>query len=155
MKTKEFKEKIETLEYYVYATTDWFSVKRKIYDSIMDDDLIYINCYNECYIEINYSGFRKLDIDKRKELLDIAVEYSSTPIEERDKEDLYYLKTSKENLSRYLNYESLTGEYYLDSEISDEYRQTKFTFDEIDNLPQIYQDLMFLEVLEIVEVEEE
>ena len=109
---------------------------------------------NTRIIDTTFDNYIELDEMVRVNLYTYLIYYSFTKLEERE-DKLYYLKTSKENLSRYLNYESLTGEYYLDSEIGDEYRQTKFTFDEIDDLPQIYQDLMFLEVLEIVEVEEE
>ena len=153
MKTSEFIKRVEEL---------WFSVKEKKYTVTGGAWLIV--CEGEhteimgiekdirFLIDTNYENFIDLDDDLQKELFDLAVEYSRTPVEERKEEKKYYVKLPwLGEDSKYLNRNKSTGTYITAMKNEYLYYQTKFTMEEIEKLKEKYN----LDSFEIVEVEDD
>lgn len=83
MKTKEFIQKVKSLGFDVEY--DYHSYEENL-EVVLFNSLI-VNVSNDCEYEFdtNYPDFRKLSKKRKKDLFELLVEYSSTPIEERDK----------------------------------------------------------------------
>lgn len=122
MKTSEFIKKINELGYNV-KETEHNMIIRKEYThlAVIDKENIY--------------GF-KYFYHNDKDLFKLCVDYTSTPIEEREEEKKYYLfkidKKFYEN--EYLNYNKCYKRWLLGDDIEDARYQTMFTCSEIENI---------------------
>lgn len=129
MKTKEFIEKIEALDLKVENIEDTL---------LIGDTNRYYCCLSkvEQYkLEIFHHHFETLEEDVKHKLLDMIIEYIKTPVEEREEPKRYYLTLPHpyQIETRYLN--KRNGNYMFANNIERNRWQTKFTQEEIDNLP--------------------
>lgn len=71
-----------------------------------------------------------------KDLFKLCVDYTSTPIEEREEEKRYYLRKFNKKFyeDEYLNYNKHYKCWILGDDIEDAQYQTKFTCSEIENI---------------------
>ena len=122
MKTSEFIKKINELGCNV-KETEHSMIVRKEYThlAVIDKENIY--------------GF-KYFYHNDKDLFKLCVDYTSTPIEEREEEKRYYLfkfnKKFYEN--EYLNYNKYYKHWGLGDDIEDAQYKTKFTCNEIEDI---------------------
>lgn len=139
MKTSEFIKKINELGYNV-KETEHSMIVRKEYThlAVIDKENIY--------------GF-KYFYHNDKDLFKLCVDYTSTPIEEREEEKRYYLfkfnKKFYEN--EYLNYNKYYKHWGLGDDIEDAQYKTKFTWNEIEKIKKKYNTELCEFVKEVVE----
>lgn len=137
MKTKDFIKKLNELGYNV-KETEHSMIVRKEYThlAVIDKENIY--------------GF-KYFYHNDKDLFKLCVDYTSTPIKEREEEKRYYLfkfnKKFYEN--EYLNYNKYYNRWLLGDMIEDAQYKTKFTLNEIEDIKKKFNT----ELLEFVRVE--
>lgn len=122
MKTNEFIKKLNELGYNV-KETEHSMIVRKEYThlAVIDKENIY--------------GF-KYFYHNDKDLFKLCVDYTSTPIEEREEEKKFYLIKidTKFYENEYLNYNKYYKHWSLGDDIEDAQYQTKFTCNEIENI---------------------
>ena len=160
MKTKEFIEKVEELGFDVevicYKQDDSIEIEHRIFIRNKENQCMVATLWVERVYEFdnNWAWFTKLIKEtKKKELFDLLVEYSSTPIKEREEEKKYYLKHKfirfREG-SDYLNYKTKSKNYVLNSSTDTAKYKTKFTEQEIEELKEKFNtsldDFEFIEV---------
>lgn len=137
MKTREFIKKINELGYNV-KETEHNMIVRKEYThlAVIDKENIY--------------GF-KYFYHNDKDLFKLCVDYTSTPIEEREEEKRYYLFKIDRKFyeNEYLNYGKNYHYWSLGDDIEDAQYQTKFTCNEIENIKKKFNT----ELPEFVRVE--
>lgn len=122
MKTKEFIKKINELGYNVKETEHSMIVRKEFtHLAVIDKENIY--------------GF-KYFYHNDKDLFKLCVDYTSTPIEEREEEKKYYLRKFNKKFyeNEYLNYNKYYKDWSLGDDIEDDQYQTKFTCSEIENI---------------------
>ena len=157
MKTKEFIQKVKSLGLDVEY--DYHSYEENL-EVVLFNSLI-VNVSNDCEYEFdtNYPDFRKLSKKRKKDLFELLVEYSSTPIEERDKEKnevekekKYYLKhkfLTNENSECYLNYIFNYNDWILNDNTMCNDFKTQFTKQEIEEIKAKFgTDLNDFEMIE-------
>lgn len=158
MKTKEFVKKVEELG---------FDVAVKEYNNEKCIQLFNSNGYailkvsKECIYEstTTFNEFTNLQKDLKKQLFDLLVEYSSTPIKEREEEKKYYLKHKflrndhdKYYLNdNYLNNYTPKNNWVLKNKATTDNYKTQFTKQEIEELKEKFNTS--LDDFEIIEVE--
>lgn len=126
MKTKEFIKKINELGYNVKETENSMIVRKEFtHLAVIDKENIY--------------GF-KYFYHNDKDLFKLCVDYTSTPIEEREKEKKYYLQKIKDfyddEESRYLNFDTEKNIYFISSKFQYKMFKTQFTQKEIDKIKE-------------------
>lgn len=122
MKTKEFIKKINELGYNVKETEHTIIVRKEFtHLAVIDKENIY--------------GF-KYFCHNDKDLFKLCVDYTSTPIEEREEDKKYYLRKFNKKFyeNEYLNYNKYYKHWSLGDDIEDAQYQTKFTCSEIENI---------------------
>lgn len=122
MKTSEFIKKINELGYNVKETEHNMIVRKEFtHLAVIDKENIY--------------GF-KYFYHNDKDLFKLCVDYTSTPIEEREEEKRYYLFKIDRKFyeNEYLNYNKYYKHWGLGDDIEDDKYQTKFTCNEIENI---------------------
>lgn len=154
MKTKEFIERVKSLGLDVEY--DYHSYEENL-EVVLFNALI-ANVSNDCEYEFdtNYPDFRKLSKKRKKDLFELLVEYSSTPIEERDKEKneaekekKYYLKHKWMSFKRERYLKCIGGEYCLHDVAQSTKHKMKFTQGEIDKIKAKFgTDLNDFEMIE-------
>lgn len=152
MKTKEFIEKVKELGFEVMVKK--YNGEKCI--QLVDIDGCTVSkASTECIYEgiTAYNGFTVLPKDLKKQLFNLLVEYSSTPIEEREEEKKHYLKHKffKDSFCRrYLFLNKHTQEYNIGSNYEYGSYQTKFTQKEIDEIKKKFgTDLDDFEMIEV------
>lgn len=161
MKTKEFIQKVKSLGLDVEY--DYHSYEENL-EVVLFNSLI-VNVSNDCEYEFdtNYPDFRKLSKKRKKDLFELLVEYSSTPIdereekiEEREEEKKYYLKhkfLTNGNAECYLNYTNEYDDWILNDNTMHENYKTQFTKQEIEEIKQKFNTS--LDDFEIIEAKGE
>jgi hypothetical protein len=83
----------------------------------------------------NIYGF-KYFYHNDKDLFKLCVDYTSTPIEEREEEKKYYLRKFNKKFyeNEYLNYNKYYKHWGLGDDIEDAQYKTKFTWNEIEKI---------------------
>lgn len=122
MKTREFIKKLNELGYNVKETGHSMIVRKEYtHLAVIDKENIY--------------GF-KYFYHNDKDLFKLCVDYTSTPIEEREEEKRYYLFKIDRKFyeNEYLNYNKYYKHWSLGDDIEDDQYQTKFTCNEIENI---------------------
>lgn len=158
MKTKEFIEKVEELGFDV-AVKEYNNEKRiQLFNS---DGYTVSKVSTECICEgiTAFNGFTNLQKDLKKQLFELLVEYSSTPIEEREEKKKYYLKHKflrndhdKYYLNdNYLNNYTPKNNWVLKNKATTDNYKTQFTKQEIEEIKQKFNTS--LDDFEIIEVE--
>ena len=128
MKTKEFIRRVEELGYEC--------TRRDDIDAILveRDHIAYVatktnkvNCLN-C----------NLGVDIPTHLFNLAMEYTRTPIAEREEEKQYYLKSiapyTRRSGKGYLNHITFTDEFRWSSKLHTEFVKTRYTTKEWENV---------------------
>lgn len=139
MKTNEFIKKLNELGYNV-KETEHSMIVRKEYThlAVIDKENIY--------------GF-KYFYHNDKDLFKLCVDYTSTPIEEREEEKRYYLfkfnKKFYEN--EYLNYNKYYKHWGLGDNVENAQYKTKFTWKEIEDIKKRFDTELCEFVKEVVE----
>lgn len=158
MKTKEFIERVKSLGLDVEY--DYHSYEENL-EVVLFNALI-ANVSNDCEYEFdtNYPDFRKLSKKRKKDLFELLVEYSSTPIEEREQEKKYYLKHKflqndyyydNDDEHCYLNNYTPKNNLLLKSKAATDDYKTQFTKQEIEEIKKDFNTS--LDDFEIIEVE--
>lgn len=144
MKTNEFIKKAEQLGYTVEC----------------DNSVLFVRLVNlgtvACVLSLetgrqyslhmrpaNFSYFIDCE-EEREELYNLAVEYDKTPIEEREEKKKYYVRLKGANIEVmccYLN-KRPNGNFYFDDHVEQNDIQTKFTDEEILDLPIWVKDML-------------
>ena len=146
MKTKEFIEKIINIGYEIESDNGYLYIK-----------LPNSNQARECvigYVGVNKPYILSSDFDWEDEkVLDLMVEYSKTPIDERREEKKYYLRhrwlvSDRDN---YLAIDLEEDTLYLDYKGQCDWIKSVFTQKEIDEIKEKYDTN--LSDFEIIEVE--
>ena len=134
MKTKEFIKKVEELGFRTTHINGYMYIENR-----MCDTCAIVNKYN-CYeFNTDMKDFYELKEETKKQLFELLVEYSHTPIEKRKEEKKYYLKhkfLTNGNSERYLNYIFNCSEWILDDNTMCDDFKTQFTEQEIEEIKQ-------------------
>ena len=135
MKTKEFIEKVENLGHTITKgdiNEDYIWVRDDCYNAILG-----INIKEPFVLDTNYSNFKELKEEDKEQLINLAIEYIKTPLEERQDVEKYYLRLPEifDIEWAYLNYWEEGDKYFFNDHLPKEATQTQFTQEEIDNLP--------------------
>lgn len=158
MKTKEFIEKVEELGFEVMKgkcnSERWIELFNSNCCAVSRVSTEYI-----CEIVTTFNEFTNLQKDLKKQLFDLLVEYSSTPIEEREEEKKYYLKHKflrndhdKYYLNdNYLNNYTPKNNWVLKNKATTDNYKTQFTKQEIEEFKEKFNTS--LDDFEIIEVE--
>lgn len=137
MKTNEFIKKLNELGYNV-KETEHSMIVRKEYThlAVIDKENIY--------------GF-KYFYHNDKDLFKLCVDYTSTPIEEREEEKKYYLFKIDRKFyeNEYLNYNKYYKRWGLGDNVENAQYKTKFTWKEIEDIKKKFNT----ELPEFVRVE--
>ena len=158
MKTKEFIEKVEELGFDVEVKSidDFIKIEHKIVIRNKENKCVVSALWTEKNYEFDnrWESFTKLTEETKKQLFDLLVEYSTTPIKEREEEKKYYLKhkfIQNEVYSFHLNYKMKDKFYTINNDIENYEYKTKFTKQEIEELKEKFNTS--LDDFEIIEVE--
>lgn len=88
MKTKEFKNRVNSLGLEFYTYGDELNIEAGYYDNVVAA----IDVKERYGISISYDDYIELDEDTKKELYKLCFEYAQTPVEDRKEEKKFYLK---------------------------------------------------------------
>lgn len=139
MKTNEFIKKLNELGYNV-KETEHSMIVRKEYThlAVIDKENIY--------------GF-KYFYHNDKDLFKLCVDYTSTPIEEREEEKKYYLFKIDRKFyeNEYLNYNKYYKRWGLGDNVENAQYKTKFTWKEIEDIKKRFDTELCEFVKEVVE----
>lgn len=98
--------------------------------------------------------------DELKSVIVAAVEYATTPIEDRKEDELYYVRypiisalVNTDDMI-YVNYDNEDEVYCLESKPCSAFYKTQFTTKEIETMPESFQQAIRKGVLEVIEVSE-
>ena len=139
MKTSEFIKKLDEHSYKING----------LYTKYLFQDVF------ERTIETDQFSITYQSDTEPDELIKIIAEYLNTPVSEREEEKKYYLRQIGINeYNNYLNLEYDTQSCYVSSNEEFYDYKTKFTQEEIDNMPECYTHPAVWEQVE-VESEEE
>lgn len=132
--TKEFIRKVKDLGFDIETGLIgwiWIADER---------DVVAVAERNEMY-KINTDdnvAFNKVATNKRKKLFDLLVDYASTPLEEREEQERFFLKFKIEigGKYKYLNYYKEEDVLTLDNSLETSGVQTRFTDKELEELKE-------------------
>lgn len=139
MKTKEFIKKLNDLGYNVKETEHKMIIRKEFtHLAVIDKENIY--------------GF-KYFYHNDKDLFKLCVDYTSTPIEEREEEKRYYLRKFNKKFyeGEYLNRNINYNRWLLGDNIENVNYKTKFTWKEIEKIKKKYNTELCEFVKEVVE----
>ena len=158
MKTKEFIEKVKELGFDVEVKSidDFIKIEHKIVIRNKENKCVVSALWTERVYEFDnrWEYFTKLAEETKKELFDLLVKYSSTPIEGREEEKKYYLKhkfLTNGIRDCYLNYKINYDNWILSDSKKQENYKTQFTEQEIEAIKEKINTS--LDDFEIIEVE--
>ena len=158
MKTKEFIEKVKELGFDVEVKSidDFIKIEHKIVIRNKENKCVVSALWAERVYEFDnrWESFTKLTEETKKQLFDLLVKYSSTPIKEREEEKKYYLKhkfLTNSFRDYYLNYKTKYDDYILSDDKKQENYKTQFTKQEIEEIKEKFNTS--LDDFEIIEVE--
>ena len=90
-------------------------------------------------MDTDYSSFSSIPADKAEVFLDLLYKYAKTPLEEREEQKKFYLRTKGaqyfEGIYHCLNRSSSSGQYFWNTTVETVGTQTKFTEDELAEMP--------------------
>lgn len=139
MKTNEFIKKINELGYNVKETEHNIIVRKEFtHLAVIDKENIY--------------GF-KYFYHNDKDLFKLCVDYTSTPIEEREEEKRYYLRKFDKKFyeGEYLNHNINYKHWGLGDNVENAQYKTKFTWKEIEDIKKRFDTELCEFVKEVVE----
>ena len=136
MRTNDFIKAVKGLGLSVYeGSSDIVMVEN---DS--DQTVVWVDTERMCVLDTIFRGFVGLDETIRKKLLALAVEYSTTPLEEREQEKRYRLKLNLPIIDfsekNYLNIYKDGGEHFLNDKVEGDGYCTSFTETELKGMDE-------------------
>lgn len=150
MKAKEFIKRVEELGYSFSSSYYCWEIRNKKNHliAVVSKDVLYKISTDSAYWDVIP------DEDKNK-LLELIVEFASTPVEDREEEKKFYIKhkwIGDETLS-YLQFDREHNCHMLNLAIGDNSWKKEFTEEEIEGFKQTFNTN--LEDFEIIEVKDE
>lgn len=163
MQTKEFIEKVEELGFiirinYYVKDPSMRTERRMVIINKENGRLVASRWIDRVYeFDTNRTYFTTLPDETKKKLFNLLTEYSSTPIEERDKEKneaekekKYYLKHKWMSFKRERYLKCIGGEYCLHDAEQPTKHKVQFTQIEIDKIKEKFDtDLSEFEMIEV------
>lgn len=155
MKTKEFIEKVEALNFVGKAEKGMSGLIG--FPNTNGEALISVNEELAYHINTDYKAFRQLHLRDKRQLADIAWEYASTPLEEREEEKKYRIELKNDVVKynshgSYLNLRVDTMQYMMLSSRETSDFKTQFIQKEIDNFPvEVKEVLPLCEKIEVTD----
>lgn len=130
--TKEFIKEVQELGLKTLEKSDSIL----IYDGYYQAACVY---KNELFsINTSYAAFDNLSEELQEKLYSLIDEYASTPIDEREEQERFFLKFKIETDDdcNFLNYDKNDDEPTLDNSLETSNFQTRFTQKEIDKIKE-------------------
>lgn len=151
MKTKEFIKRVEELGYSVTeGYVDWVISRINKGQDLL---VAIVNKNNLSRISTDFVGCWDIPDKDKSKLLDIIVEFTKTPIGDREEKE-YYLKHRwiKGHAIMYLYRNELNGYCYLGENKCRPHKQRRFTLKDIEEIKEkINTDLADFELVEVEE----
>lgn len=132
--TKEFKRKARSLGFIVLNEST-----EALYICDLNDKIVASVCRHERYkFSTYYFAFDNISEFNQKNLTNLLVEYASTPIDEREEQERFFLKFKIEigGKYEYLNYYKEEDVLTLDNSLETSNFQTLFTDKELEKLKE-------------------
>lgn len=152
MLTKDFIKEVKAMGFVAIVGDGYFRVK----DS-EGYNVAYVSNAITHMFDIAYNAFKNLQENDKNNLFDLLVEYTRTPLEEREEQERFFLKFKIEigGKYEYLNYYKEEDELTLDNSLETSSFQTLFTDKELEKLKEKFEvTLSDFEKIPIVENEE-
>lgn len=135
--TKEFIRKVKDLGFDIEIGTIgwiWIADERDVVAVVERNEMYKINTDEDV-------AFNKVATNKRKKLFDLLVEYASTPLEDREEQERFFLKFKIEidDDFKYLNYDKGIDKLVLDTFFGMSNVQTLFTDKELEELKEKFE----------------
>lgn len=149
MKTNEFIKQVEELGFCAREFTEVIHLRKYAATSLA----AHISKTKEFIFDITYEEYRDLDVETRGKFLDLIVEYSKTPIEEREEPKKYHLRLKQIEffMAPHLLFLNKYKEKFIISDTKPTaLLQTVFTQEEIDEMP-----LRLIGLFDKIEVKDE
>lgn len=130
--TKEFIKEVQELGLKTLEKSDSIL----IYDGYYQAACVY---KNELFsINTSYAAFDNLSEELQEKLYSLIDEYASTPIDEREEQERFFLKfkIKTDDDCNFLNYDKNDDEPTLDNSLETSNFQTRFTQKEIDKIKE-------------------
>lgn len=151
MKTKEFITEVKKLGFRVINFSDCLS----IYSGI--EQIVYLSKCKAFCVNTAYAHFAILPKESREELYSLVNEYASTPLEDREEPQKFYLKFKlPTNYSGdFLNLNRTFDWFEINTKSNSDKFQTQFTQKEIDKIKEKFKvTFSDFEQIPVDEVEE-
>lgn len=135
--TKGFIRKIRSLGFIVLNEST-----EALYINDLNGKVVASVCRRERYkFSTYYFAFGNISEFNQKNLTNLLVEYASTPIDEREEQERFFLKFKIEidDDYKYLNYYKEEDELTVDNSLETSYFQTRFTQKEIDEIKEKFE----------------
>lgn len=132
--TKEFKRKARSLGFIVLNEST-----EALYICDLNDKIVASVCRHERYkFSTYYFAFDNISEFNQKNLTNLLVEYASTPIDEREEQERFFLKfkIKTDDDCNFLNYDKNDDEPKLDNRLETSSFQTLFTDKELERLKE-------------------
>lgn len=135
MKTKEFIRKVKKLGFNVNVK----NIKGIWIENSNGSNVAYVCRYKMYEFDTVFFAFENIPELKKVSLFNLLVEYASTPLDEREEPQKFYLQlttliaTGTEN---YLNHNTTNGSFVLSGRCQTPKWQTQFTQAEIDEMKE-------------------
>lgn len=131
--TKDFIKEVKAIGFVAIAGDGYFIVKDSKGYNVAFVDTTIMYRFDTIYID-----FEELSEFDRKRLFDLLVKYASTPLEEREEQERFFLKFKIEigGKYEYLNYYKEENVLTLDNSLETSGVQTRFTDKELKELKE-------------------
>lgn len=133
MLTKDFIKEVEKLGFAVEKGGNgkylWIKDSRKLFVAFVDTTEMYV-------FDTAYNAFDELQESDKKNLFNLLVKYASTPSDEREEQERFFLKfkIKTDDDCNFLNYDKNDDEPTLDNSLETSNFQTRFTQKEINDI---------------------
>lgn len=152
MRTKEFIKRVEELGFEVVDGFFAIHVSTNGINSVAN-----VNKEKEFSLQTCTGVFKELKKEKRKQLLELCVEYASTPIEDREEEKRFlvqhkFLVSVGSNPVNLVKYKNKNNYRVIRCLLDNQFYQARFTLKEVEEIKKKFDT--DLKDFELVEVEE-
>lgn len=133
MLTKDFIREVRELGFEIVVYPEYFS----IFDG--ESPIAYVSKRETFCIDTAYGTFNYLSEESKEKLYSLIHKYISTPIDEREEPQKFYLQLTTliaAGTSNYLNYNTTNGSFVLSGRCQTPKWQTQFTQAEIDEMKE-------------------
>lgn len=147
MKTKEFIEKVEELDFVKNVEEDDYVIR--ILGQSIYVILATVGTEENLYLDTSFIGFEGLEVEEKCQLFDLLVEYARTPVEEREEEECEKMKLEEICTNLYNLWHEMDVLMYI---LSEKYGDSVY-FDKYVNYVDRLHDIM-IEVKKYAKLEE-